>query len=157
MATTKIGSGALPSLANLQGKTVEELAFTLGRFGMEPDVRALNRATDRALEKFDALLDEGLRPDPETWQAIKKDVETQMGSYLRDQVRTAVRDYRLTKFKPAEPLTWIGLGNGMCPSCVKRHGKTKTLAQWKAQGLPGSSALLCQNKCRCGLHSNLVP
>lgn len=160
MAASKlIGPGRLPSPDNLKRYSPQQLVKVLGRFGMQPDLVALNAAATRSFERLDALIDSGVQPDDAAWKAVGQQLEKEVGGYLRKQVKDGIKGYRVAKLQATAQgegikLTWIGVGVGMCPSCEPRHGKTKTLRQWKRIGLPGSAALVCQKECRCGLHPN---
>ncbi|MGB0888987.1 MAG: hypothetical protein ACPGWS_01770 [Solirubrobacterales bacterium] len=48
-------------------------------------------------------------------------------------------------------LTWRAVGDArMCDDCRKRHGAGGlTLAEWQAQGLPGTGWSICRGECRC--------
>ncbi len=148
-----IGGGALPKLENLQRKTADELVHTLKRFGLEPDMSALEKRANKAFERLDQILEQGGIPDDATWKAIDKSVEREVTQYLRQQTKAAVRNYRHAKVKgQAERFTWITVGDeNVCPSCEPLHGKTKTMAQWEARGLPGTPAHFCGPDCRCQL------
>lgn len=160
MAASKlIGPGRLPEPKNLKRYSPEQLVRVLGRFGMAPDLNALNAAATRSFERLDQLIDDGVMPDDAAWESVGKQLEKETGNYLRKQVKNSIKGYRIAKLQATAEgenikLTWVGVGEGMCPSCEPRHGKTKTLRQWKRIGLPGSPALVCQRECRCGLHPN---
>jgi len=157
MAASKpkgIGSGRLPELRNLINKGPDELNRTLARFGLDVDTNALYTRANKAFEKLDAILDQGVIPDEAQWEAVDKQIERETAAYLRQQVKTAIQKYRASKFSPDDEMTWIGVGVGMCPSCEPRHGRTKSMREWKRLGLPGSSALVCEKECRCGLHKS---
>lgn len=38
-----------------------------------------------------------------------------------------------------------------CPSCVGRHGRVRTLRQWRAEGVPGPAVCEKGDGCRCRL------
>lgn len=156
MATAKgPGRGRLPSPENLINKTPAELIRTLDRFGLAPDLNSLYTRANRAFERLDQIIDERGFPDEATWEAIDKQIERETGQWLRQQVKSAMNTYKLSKLPPKALLTWVGVGDeNMCPSCESRHGEQRTLAQWKALGLPGSPVLLCSKECRCGLHQD---
>jgi len=147
------GRGRLPSVENLQRKTPEDLIRTLRRFGLEPDIKALEKRAHRAFERLDDLLDKGQIPDAATWESIDKQVEREVAQYLRQQVKAAIRNYRLHRAETAaEHFIWITVGDtNVCPSCEPRHGKSKTIPQWRALGLPGDAVLVCGRECRCSL------
>lgn len=46
---------------------------------------------------------------------------------------------------------WFAIGSNSCRTCQKRHGRIKTLAEWKRLGLPGSGNTDCRRNCRCTL------
>lgn len=153
------GSGALPSLENLNNKSPEELVRTLNRFGLEPDLAYLQKKATKAFDILEEVLREGGEPDAETWARIDAQIENEMTGFLRQQTKAAIRNYRRGKLAKsgAKRFTWIALcDDATCKSCLKRHGKTKTMAQWQAQGLPGSSLLVCGKECRCDLHPDDV-
>ena len=151
------GPGRLPSPQNLKQYSPEQLVRVLDRFGMSPDLVALNAAATRSFERLDSLIDDGIEPDAAAWAEVGKQLDREVGGFLRRQVKTAVKGYRIAKLQgelgEGAMLTWISVADvNTCPSCEDRHGKTKTLRQWKRIGLPGSGALVCGKECRCGLH-----
>lgn len=147
------GRGALPSLKNLQDKTPDELVRTLGRFGLEPDLENLVGRANRAFERVDELIANGQVPDEATLEAIAKGVEREVRGFLRQQVKAAIRNYKLKRMQDMglDKFTWVALVIGSCDSCLARHGKTKTMAKWRKEGMPGSSVLLCGKECKCHL------
>jgi hypothetical protein len=148
------GRGRLPELKNLVEKNPDEILRTLSRFRLEPDMAEVERAASRAFSRIDRLLDSGLEPDDETLDRIRGDVQREITGVLRKQAKTAIRDYRHARLDEMgfTKFAWIAVVLGSCPSCIKRHGKVKTMAQWEAMGLPGSPVLYCEDDCRCGLH-----
>ena len=149
------GRGALPRLENLVTKTPEELARTLGRFGITPDLEAITRGAEKAYESIDKLVKKGQVPDAEAWANVQKELERRVKSSLVDMTRAAIRLYRLERVRQEGGLvTWIATLRNTCASCERRHGKTKTLAQWEREGLPGDPVLLCcsfEPRCQCTL------
>lgn len=149
------GRGALPSLANLAQKTPEELSRTLARFGIRPDLQALERHALKAYEPIEKLVARGLVPDDAAWANVEKDLNRRVKSSLVDMTRAAIRLYRLERVRrEGGKLTWIATLRNTCDSCEKRHGKTKTLAQWERAGMPGDPVLLCcsfEPRCQCTL------
>jgi hypothetical protein len=50
----------------------------------------------------------------------------------------------------SEPLTWVTvLDKKVCADCDKRHGVTKTAAEWIELGVPRSGWSVCTGHCRC--------
>lgn len=151
------GRGRLPSLATLQSLSPEKLVELLGRFGLAPDIREINRRGQRAYARLDDVLAEGLEPDDATWAAIDSAIEREATAVLRQQAKRAVRNYRLDQLSgAARDFVWIAVLKGSCPSCEDRHGRSRTLAEWRREGLPGSTALLCARECRCTLQPDVV-
>jgi hypothetical protein len=151
VARPLMGSGKLPELQNLINKSPEELMETLQRFGIEPDLKAIDRRASRAFQKLEAIIDEGIEPDEAVWQSIEASHQKEMEGSLRQMTKQAIRLYQQDKFRASEKLIWITRMTNVCPSCKPRHGKVKTYAQWRAEGLPGSAGLLCSSECRCVL------
>lgn len=147
------GSGALPSLKNLQSKSPDDLVRTLGRFGLAPDLEALVQKSNRAFERVDELIKNGHVPDAQTMEAIAQGVKREVTGYLRQQTKGAIRNYKLKRMVDAgaKAFTWVALVIGSCASCLRRHGETKTLAAWQRAGMPGSSVLICGKECKCHL------
>lgn len=147
------GSGRLPELHNLVNKTPDELVNTLRRFGIEPDIKAIDRRAHSAFRKLEQVIDEGIEPDDAVWESIAKMHEREMAGTLRQMSKGAIRLYQQNRIgREANLFMWITRGDeNVCPSCEPRHGELKTMAQWKARGLPGSGALICSVECRCQL------
>lgn len=151
VARPLIGRGRLPELQNLLEKTPDELIETLQRFGIDPDIKAIDRRANRAFQRLDHIVDEGVEPDEATWASIEAQHVKEMQATLRQMAKSAVRLYQQDKFKPEQKLAWITRMANVCPSCEPRHGVVKTLRQWQSAGLPGSGALICSVECRCVL------
>lgn len=148
------GSGALPKLENLVDKGADELIRTLGRFGINPDVKAIEARAHRAFGKLERIIAEGVEPDAATWEAIDKAHVREMEQSLRRMTKQAIRLYRIDRLaETAEKFMWVAVEGGehSCPSCEPRHGQVKTMKQWNKAGLPGSAALICNEECRCHL------
>jgi hypothetical protein len=152
------GRGRLPSLENLKDKEVEELLRTLERFGLEPDVGEFNRRARQVYEQqLRGAIEGAGYPDKHTWAAIDAQLDRAAVSILRQQTKRAVQEYRTERLSTvAERFVWIAVGRGSCPSCIDRHGKSKTMKQWRAAGMPGSPVLICQKECRCSLQPDFV-
>lgn len=148
------GRGALPSTANLQKLGADDLVRTLRRFDIEPDLAALEKSADKAYDRLGEIIADGLEPDAATWEAIDAQIEKEVTYQLRTMTKAAIRNYRTARIAgTATRFIWIAVGDaGTCESCEKRHGKSKSMAQWEAQGMPGASNLICKKQCRCGLH-----
>ncbi len=150
------GPGRLPKLENLLDKSPDELIRTLNRFGIDPDLKAIESRANRAFGKLEQIIAEGVEPTEALWASIEKAHVREMEQSLRLMTKQAIRLYRIDKLaKQTGKLMWVAVeaGEHSCPSCEPRHGQVKTLAQWQAAGLPGSAALICNGECKC----NLIP
>lgn len=147
------GRGALPKPENLQKKSPEELVRTLNRFGLEPDLEAMQKRARRAFERLDGALAGGLEPDPALWDTIDRSIEREVTGYIRQQVKSAIRNYRNHRIATvANIFVWVTVGDErVCDSCEPRHGKSKSMKVWQRIGLPGSPNLVCGSECRCSL------
>lgn len=149
------GRGALPKLANLVKLEPDALIRTLGRFGITPDMAAIERAANRAFDPIERLIARGQVPDDEAWANIETDLNRRVKNSLRDMTRSAIRLYRQNRSREAGGLqVWIAALRNTCESCLKRHGQVKTFDQWEAEGLPGDPVLVCcsfEPRCQCTL------
>jgi len=147
------GPGRLPKLENLVNKTPAELTATLNRFGIKPDMEAINRAANRAFDPIERLIAKGQVPDDAAWANIEKDLERRVKNSLRDMTRSAIRLYRIDRARAeGGNQIWISALRNPCESCLKRHGQVKTFAQWEKAGLPGDPVLVCcsfEPRCQC--------
>lgn len=152
------GRGKLPDLSGIKDKSPEALERTLSRFGLEPDLKEFERrAVNVYRQQLEAAIEEKGFPDKDTWTAIDKQLERAAVQTLRQQVKTTVQSYRHERLKTVSKwFIWIAVGHGSCPSCIRRHGKRKTMRQWEAAGIPGSAVLICQRECRCSLQPDLI-
>ncbi len=152
------GRGRLPSLENLKDKSPEKLVATLERFGLEPDVRAIERRARQVYEsRLQAAIEEKGEPDRDTWKAIDADNERALVQTLRTQTKQAIHQYRKERLRGvAKFFVWIAVGDGSCSSCEGRHGKRKTMRQWEQYGEPGSAVLVCRKECRCELLPDFI-
>lgn len=144
----------LPDLKNLLNRDVDGLIRVLQRFGIEPDVAAIERDAGRAFERLEELIAEGLEPDEATWELIEGQIEKQVAQTLRQQVKDVIRSYQLSKLEAsgADLFAWVTVGDAnVCASCEPRHGEVETLAVWYSEGTPGSGVLICASECRCVL------
>lgn len=128
---------------------------TLGRFGIDPDLKAIEARANRAFNKIERVIAEGIEPDEAMWKQIEEGHAREMAQSLRRMTKQAIRLYRLKKMEgSASKFMWTTVSDQkVCPSCYPRHGKIKTMTEWRRIGLPGSGALVCSEECRC----NLVP
>lgn len=152
------GPGRLPDLDKLRDKTPDELVRTLDRFGVAPDLKAIDKAGQRIYEsRLEAVIEDKATPDAKTWEVLDAEVESAVTRTLRQQTKEAIRDHRLSRIKDsAQYFVWVATGTGSCDSCEGRHGDRRTMAQWETKGLPGSKVLVCKSECRCSLVPDLV-
>lgn len=151
MAKKGPGRGRLPALKNLLKKTPEQLLKTLDRFNIDPDMSGLVARSKKQWTNIERMLLEGTVPDAATWEKIHKQTEREMTNNLRKMVKSSIREYRLGQLGESGKFMWLTSGKNVCPSCEPRHGKVKTMRQWKALGLPGSQGLVCSDECKCQL------
>lgn len=146
------GSGALPALENLKSKSAEELIKTLGRFGIKPDLKAIDQRAIRSFQKLNEMLADGVMPDEHSWAALAKQHENEMAGSLRQMTKRTIQLYQQSKSEPDDKEAWITRGDDdVCLSCEPLHGQIKTHAEWEKAGLPGTSAHVCGRECRCRL------
>lgn len=146
------GSGALPELANLKTKSPEELIKTLDRFGITPDLRAIDARAIRSFGQLNEMLADGVEPDEHSWAELERRHEQEMGAALRTMTKDAIRLYQQSHAGPEDREAWITRADDdVCPSCEPLHGKILTHAEWVRRGLPGTSAHICKRECRCRL------
>lgn len=152
------GPGRLPDLSRLVDKSPEQLVSTLERFGLEPNVREIEKRARRAYEtQLQAAIEELGEPDKHTWAAIDSQIERELIGVLRQQTKQAIHSYRKMRLEDvAQYFVWIAVGDGSCPSCEERHGRRKTMRQWEQVGEPGSAVLICRKECRCSLQPDFV-
>lgn len=145
--------GALPGSERLSKMSPEDLVRTLNRFGIDPDIAAIEKRANAAFERLDAMLERGVSPDEATWEQVEKQFENDVKKSLRSMTKAAIRNYREARFiAEAKWATWVTSGrSSVCPSCSPRHGQTKTWEAWKKLGEPGSPALICGPECNCTL------
>jgi hypothetical protein len=136
-------------------KTPAELTATLARFGIEPDMAAIERAANRAFDPIERLISRGQVPDDAAWANIETDLNRRVKNSLRDMTRSAIRLYRLKRSElEGGDQIWIAALRNTCDSCLSRHGKVRTFKQWERLGLPGDPVLVCcsfEPRCQCTL------
>jgi len=147
------GSGALPSPQNLINQTPQDLIRTLNRFGIDPDLQAIDRRARAAYRRLETIIAQGLEPDQATWDSLASQHEREMQQTLRQMVKASIRNYKNARMAgEAKQFMWVTSGRtNVCPSCEPRHGNIRTMAQWKSLGLPGSGNLICAEECNCQL------
>ena len=154
MARMKLkGRGRLPKPENLVGKSTEQLVKLLGRFGMSPDLEALESSIvgEMMRHKGVEFADDALI------ESIEKAVERRTKAWLLRESRQAIHKFRMERLKEdgannKTVLRWIAVADsGTCPSCIGRHQEARQLRTWIKRGLPGSPALICASACRCHL------
>ncbi len=148
------GRGRLPSVEGLVDRDTSQLVGILKRFGIDPDLKAIERRANTAFERLDALLEAGQEPDAATWTAIQKQVEGDVERSLRTMTKAAIRNYQDARAQEiSDKAIWqcVDAGEDSCPSCEPRHGQVKTFKAWDRLGRPGSAALICSRECRCRL------
>ena len=152
------GPGRLPELKGLKDKAPAEILRTLERLHLEPDMAEIGRRARRVFEQqIGPIMQMGAVPDRAAWEAIDKQVERALTDVLRQQTKQAIHNYRADQLKDvAEKFVWIAVGDGSCPSCEERHGKSRTLREWDREGGPGSPVLICKSECRCSLQPDFM-
>lgn len=133
--------------------TPEDLVRTLGRFGIEPDMVAIEKRANAAFERLDTLLEQGVAPDEATWKAVERQFQNDVKRSLRTMTKAAIGKYQEARgAEVSRYATWVTVGdNDVCPSCEPRHGQTNTWKAWAVLGKPRSAALVCSQECRCQL------
>jgi hypothetical protein len=153
------GPGRVPDLTRVKDKSPAQLERTLERFGLEPDIREIERRARRVYEDgLERVIESGALPDRETWRALDAAVERSITDVMSTQVKSAIRDYRIGRIAgTAKHFVWITAEDkGVCASCRPRHGKRKTMREWRDSGMPGSAVLRCGARCRCQLLPDTV-
>lgn len=147
------GPGRLPLPKNLIEKTPEDLIRTLSRFGVKPDIAQIDLNAERAYQRLAKAVNEGVEPDEAMWKSLEEQHAREMAQSLRQLTKQTIRDYRVDQLAgKSQQFMWLTVGDiNVCPSCEPRHGKVKSMSQWRAIGLPGSGGLICQAECRCHL------
>jgi hypothetical protein len=135
---------------------VDQMAAVLARFGMEPDLAALEARADSAWRPLEAAVAEGVEPDDALWEKVDAGIETAVREGVRQMVKAAIRNRGTARAAEAAgsdgALMWLTEEDeNVCRSCEPRHGQIDTYAGWSARGLPGSSALVCGREDRCRL------
>lgn len=148
--------GALPSQASLAAMPVERMAAVLGRFGMEPDLAALEARADAAWRPLEAAVADGREPDDALWEKIDERIESAVKEGVRQMVKAAIRNRGTARAVeaagPGGALMWLtSEDDDVCRSCEPRHGQVDTAAGWRRRGLPGSPSLVCGAEDRCRL------
>jgi len=145
--------GRVPELGRLGKLTDAELNLLLKRFGIGRDRdRLLSQEVARASRRLVGAD----RPDAALVDRVMDDAERAVRAELRISAKAAVRDYRVTAggWEPETVLRWearISSTPKPCPSCIDRHGREQTWAEWQAEGEPGNANTLCGEECLCAL------
>ena len=93
-----------------------------------------------------------LLDDLKTGGQLFGDFRANFKSQMRYSVEEVARGEIFEAHKDVGLWTWISVfDKKRCPDCDRRHGQTKTLDQWRSEGLPGAGRTICQRACRCFL------
>ncbi len=80
--------------------------------------------------------------------------ETQVQGQARDVIRSEAQRAQFASFQSAGfvgDFTWISVnGSDSCPTCMDRHGETRSRAEWRGDA-PGDGTTLCLESCMCQL------
>lgn len=148
------GPGRLPDVQNLRGQSPEQMVKTLKRFGIEPDLKAIDLRAQRAFVSLQEMIADGKMPDEASLAKLGEQYEREMAQSLRTMTKSAIRLYRDKQLDESghELFMWVtSADDDVCPSCEDRHGDIATMDEWDARGKPGSSVLICKRECRCEL------
>ncbi len=148
------GRGALPNVENLLKKTPVELIRTLKRFGIDPDIAAIDRRAKRAFRTLDEMTAEGKYPSEAQWEKIAASHEKEMMGSLRQMTKQAIRLYKqdVRGSGPKSLEMWVTSElDTVCEDCEPLHGQIKTHAEWIKLGTPGTSKHVCGKNCNCEL------
>jgi hypothetical protein len=90
--------------------------------------------------------------DLKTGGQIFGDFRANFKSQMRYGLERTARNEVFDAHKDVKLWVWVAIGDSsLCPDCADRNGKVMTLDEWKAIGIPGAGATICQDNCRCGL------
>jgi len=98
-------------------------------------------------------------------KSIKQELlaDLEEGGRLFGEFRTSIRATSngiINRFRDVGQFTqnidivnfrWVAVLVNTCPDCIDRHGQTKTMEQWEADGLPRAGFTVCKENCRCVL------
>lgn len=144
--------GRIAGLERIGRMTDAELNLQLRRFGLQRDrgemlAEAVARASSRLVGAD--------RPDRALVDRVMDSAEAAVSRELRQDAKEAVRDYQRARqgWNGQTVLRWVSRLSTeppkTCPSCIDRHDTEKTLAEWQAEGMPGSPNTLCNGDCLC--------
>lgn len=141
---------------------IEDKIAVLARYGIKIDRRELVRSLLAIVgERAETIRTAG------AWtQALKsltmEDLLSAAERTLDKYTVEAVARFKADRLEQAETkertgkYSWVSIHDGKeCPSCNERHTMApKTMAQWRAYGLPNTGATYCnrfRRACRCEL------
>ena len=144
--------GRVRSLERIAKLTDAELNLTLRRFGIGQDrVEMVAQAVERSMQRLVGTT----APTPALLQQVLDRTESAVRKELRLAAKELTRTYLHQKLgtKPGDLEEWQAvMDTRTCDDCEERDGMDPmTHEEWEAQGLPGSTNLVCDGECRCML------
>ena len=142
----------LPPRSVLERRSTKAIAATLRRYGIRADLRTMEDGTVRAMMQLVSAPQPTANLIARTTEALRSKGQTQVALQLKDFVRSqSMAALGLTgKAGGEQQAVWIAvMDKATCDDCMERHGVSKTMAEWEAEGLPGSENLMCNGNCRC--------
>lgn len=144
----------LPSRERIGRMEMSELVETLRRFGVSVDTSRLDEVGRRALEQLAAAPNPSPRLIEQAAKRLISGYRRELTRVAKDYVRVAERRVWGLEGRAARDAMamWLAVyDEDTCPDCIDNHGEERTMREWAAAGLPGSSNLICNGACRCEL------
>lgn len=147
----------LPSDAELDAMSLEEMLATLERYGVRLDVERMYEEARAAVGRDAAQLARGtLAP------ARREDLEKRVAREVERQAVSAANqtmgDLRRRAIEESDDrpdderwLMWVTVnGDQACPDCMGRHGMIFLADAWEGDE-PGDGNTVCGGNCKCSL------
>lgn len=93
-------------------------------------------------------------PSPALVEAVRQAASRAIRREMTRITRALIREHQAIAqgLEPGSMLRWVSVQDDrVCDDCEARHGHVQTLADWQADGLPGSQNTICDGNCRCEL------
>lgn len=141
----------IPTPAEISTLSTAELRLLAQRLGVSQ--AHVDRVTEAVRRATSRLIGANLPSDAlvkAVTEATDRAIRRELQAVTRDLIRQA--QAREQGVEADSMLRWQSVQDDrVCEDCEARHGSVQTLAEWEADGLPGSRNTICNGNCRCEL------
>lgn len=149
MADADSRDAGFPSMAEIATLSDADLRLLAQQLGVRDE--QVDRVTEAVRRATSRLVGANL-PSEALVKAVRDATQRAIRREMQRATREMIRERQLAAAEGDTLLRWVSVQDDrVCEDCEARHGHVQTLADWEADGLPGSENTICDGRCRCEL------